>query len=67
MSKLNLLYCSGCKCPRSIFQYPMTSNGIRASTCVTCHDRHKLAYRKQEQEGHEQEDEQEESIAQSIG
>ena len=38
---MNRLYCSGCKCPRSLYQYPLTWNGYRTATCVSCHERWK--------------------------
>jgi len=43
MSQLNRLYCSGCNCPRSIFQFPL-KDGWRTAMCASCLERQALRY-----------------------
>jgi hypothetical protein len=54
-SQLNLLFCSGCHCPRSIFQFPL-KNGWRTATCASCLERQALSYTQRIQEREAQED-----------
>jgi hypothetical protein len=41
------LYCLGCNCPRSLYQYTITQSGYRSITCIPCHERQALIYASQ--------------------
>ncbi|PMD67478.1 uncharacterized protein K444DRAFT_16459 [Hyaloscypha bicolor E] len=69
MSELNQLYCPGCRCPRSIFQFPL-KDGWRTATCGSCLERQALRYaaiQGREREGREGEGEGEGEGEQATG
>jgi hypothetical protein len=54
MSQLNQLYCPGCHCPWSIFQFPL-KDSWRTATCASCLERQALQYVSQKREREEEE------------